>query len=193
MPRDRDHDRTALVLAGGAARGAYEVGVVEYVLTEVAKTLGRDVGLDILSGTSVGALNACGLAAFADLGRTRASRLVDVWTQLDVTELVRPDVRGVLQMGARLLGRGSNDAVPAREGGLIAPEGLERLITHNVPLQSTEPVAPAPNSVTIFVRQAASALPRNVVGLTGVGSVRARSNRPFRAFVRSARRASASA
>jgi NTE family protein len=138
VPRDRDQNRTALVLAGGAARGAYEVGVVEYVLTEVAKSLGRDVGLDILSGTSVGALNACGLAAFADLGRTRASRLVDVWTKLDVTELVRPDVRGVLQMGARLLGRGSSDAVPAREGGLIAPEGLERLITRNVPFNRIE-------------------------------------------------------
>jgi NTE family protein len=134
MPRDFEDNRTALVLAGGAARGAYEVGVVEYVLTEIAKDLGRDVDLDILSGTSVGALNACGLAAFADLGRTRASRLVDVWTSLDVTELVRPDVRGVLQMGARLLGRGSpDDAVPAREGGLLAPEGLERLIARNVP------------------------------------------------------------
>ncbi len=138
MPRDLDQNRTALVLAGGAARGAYEVGVVEYVLTEVAKSLGRDVDLDILSGTSVGALNACGLAAFADLGRTRASRIVDIWTKLDVTELVRPDVRGVLQMGARLLGRGASDAVPAREGGLIAPEGLERLISRNVPFSRIE-------------------------------------------------------
>jgi NTE family protein len=139
MPRDIEEDRTALVLAGGAARGAYEVGVVQHVLTEVAKDLGHDVGLDILSGTSVGALNACGLAAFADLGRTRASRLVDVWTSLDVTELVRPDVRGVLQMGARLLGRGAgDDGIPAREGGLIAPEGLERLIARNVPFSRIE-------------------------------------------------------
>lgn len=139
MPRDLDQDRTALVLAGGAARGAYEVGVVQHVLTQVAKDLGRDVKLDILSGTSVGAINACGLAAFADLGRTRASRLVDVWTRLDVTELTRPDVRGVLQMGARLLGRGpSDDAVPAREGGLLAPEGLERLIERTLPFQRIE-------------------------------------------------------
>ncbi|MEO7592151.1 MAG: patatin-like phospholipase family protein [Byssovorax sp.] len=174
MPRDLDQDRTALVLAGVAARGAYEVGVVEYVLTEVAKTLGRDVGLDILSGTSVGALNACGLAAFADLGRTRASRLVDVWTKMDVTELVRPDVRGVLQMGARLLGRGSNDAVPAREGGLIAPEGLERLITHNVPFSRIERNVKAgylhaltvstthvsSGRTVVYVQQGAPALPR---------------------------------
>lgn len=139
MPRDLDQDRTALVLAGGAARGAYEVGVIQHVLTSVANDLGRDVNIDILSGTSVGALNACGLAAFADLGRTRASRLVDVWTHLDVTELVRPDVRGVLQMGARLLGRGSpDDAVPAREGGLLAPEGLERLIARTVPFHRIE-------------------------------------------------------
>src|SRR5262249_55591639 len=60
-----DNDRTALVLAGGAARGAYKVGVVQHVVEEVSRDLGREVRLDVISGTSVGALNACGLAAFA--------------------------------------------------------------------------------------------------------------------------------
>ncbi|HEX7603663.1 MAG TPA: patatin-like phospholipase family protein, partial [Polyangiaceae bacterium] len=60
--------RLALVLAGGAARGAYEVGVVQYVVEEVAREIGRPVPFDIICGTSVGALNACGLAAFADEG-----------------------------------------------------------------------------------------------------------------------------
>ena len=31
----------ALILAGGAARGAYEVGVVMHILTDVAKDIGR--------------------------------------------------------------------------------------------------------------------------------------------------------
>ena len=47
--------RVALVLAGGAARGAYEVGVVQYLLEDVAAALGRDVPLDILCGTGGGA------------------------------------------------------------------------------------------------------------------------------------------
>ena len=127
-------DRTAFVLAGGAARGAYEVGVMQHVMEEVARDLGHDVRLDVLCGTSVGALNACGLAAFADQGRAAIRRVVDVWTKLQVSDLVRPDTRGILNMGARLLGRGTpTDAVPVREGGLLAPEGLERIVARSIP------------------------------------------------------------
>jgi NTE family protein len=127
-------DRTALVLAGGAARGAYEVGVVQHVVEEVARDLGREVRFDVLCGTSVGALNAAGLAAFADLGRARVGRVVDVWTGLRVNELVRPDSRGILHMGARLLGRAARaEGVPAREGGIIDPAGLERLVETHIP------------------------------------------------------------
>src|SRR5262245_42819573 len=97
-------DRTALVLARGAARGAYEVGVVQHIVEEVARDLGRPIRFDVLCGTSVGALNACGLAAYAELGAASIHRVIEVWTSLQVSELVRPDVRGILQMGARLLG-----------------------------------------------------------------------------------------
>ena len=40
----------ALVLAGGAARGAYEVGVVDYILHDVARAIGKTPDLDILCG-----------------------------------------------------------------------------------------------------------------------------------------------
>ena len=122
----RPGKRLALVLAGGAARGAYEVGVVDHILREVARDTGRPVRFDILCGTSVGALNACGIAAYADQGAAAADRLIDVWTKLDVSKLVAPDVSGILGIGARLLGRGASspDAVPAREGGLL--DGLQR-------------------------------------------------------------------
>jgi NTE family protein len=122
------------VLAGGAARGAYEVGVVQHILEEVSKELGREVPLDILCGTSVGALNACALAAFADAPRARAGRLVDLWARLRVEELVQPDLRGLLSMGRRWV-LGARDAAPSspREGGLVDPQGLERLIEREIP------------------------------------------------------------
>ena len=109
--------RVALVLAGGAARGAYEVGVVSYVLEEVSRALGREVPLDILCGTSVGALNVSALAAFADEPRGRAQRLVDVWRALRVGDLVRPDLRGLLA-GSR---------------ALLDTSGLERLVADRIP------------------------------------------------------------
>lgn len=111
--------RVALVLAGGAARGAYEVGVVQYLLEDVADALGRDVRLDILCGTSVGALNVCGLAAFADEPRKRARRMIDVWRALRVSDLVRPDLRGVFA-GSR---------------ALLNAAGLEKLIEDAIPFE----------------------------------------------------------
>jgi NTE family protein len=125
------HKKIALVLAGGAARGAYEVGVVDYVLEKVARDVGP-IHFDILCGTSVGALNVCGLAAFADDGAKSAKRLASIWQKLDVTQLVSFDVKGVLGMGKRWLGRGT-PKIPAREGGLIDPTGLENLITNAIP------------------------------------------------------------
>jgi NTE family protein len=64
-------------------------------------------------------------------------RVIDVWTKLDVGELVRPDTRGILTMGARLLGRAgpADTDVPPREGGLIDPDGLERLVARSIPFE----------------------------------------------------------
>lgn len=123
--------RLAIVLAGGAARGAYEVGVVQYVLEEMPKTFKRDIDVSILCGTSVGALNACGLAAFAHLGRTRARELVRVWTTLDVRALLKVDTRGITDMGSRLLGRSPLSLHTSR--GLLDPEGIERVVEREIP------------------------------------------------------------
>ncbi len=125
----------ALVLAGGAARGAYEVGVVAHVVEEVSRELGYDAPLDILSGTSVGAINACALAAFADAPRERAQKLVDVWARLRVDELIQPDLRGVVTVGERWLrpGRASTSGRPSEGRGLIRPQALERLIAREIP------------------------------------------------------------
>ncbi|MBK6691532.1 MAG: patatin-like phospholipase family protein [Myxococcales bacterium] len=129
--------RVALVLAGGAARGAYEVGVVRYLLEDVSRAIGRPVPIDVLCGTSVGALNACALAAFADEPpRARSSRLEHVWSGLRIEDLIRFDTRGLLGMMGRLLGRGgSKSEVPAREGGLLDPRGIENVVAKEIPFE----------------------------------------------------------
>ena len=57
--------RRAVVLSGGGARGAYEAGVARYLTEELPRRLGRPVDIDIVCGTSVGAIHACYLAATA--------------------------------------------------------------------------------------------------------------------------------
>jgi NTE family protein len=125
--------RIGLILAGGAARGAYEVGVVQYILEEVARSLGRDVPLDILCGTSVGALNACVLAAFADEPRARAARLAEHWTSLRIQDLLRPDGGEVLGLLRGLLGRLPVRMATPRRGGIFKPAGLENLLHTAIP------------------------------------------------------------
>ncbi|MCS6912717.1 MAG: patatin-like phospholipase family protein [Myxococcales bacterium] len=121
--------RLALVLAGGAARGAYEVGVVHHLLAEVSRSLGRNVPLDIVCGTSVGAIHACALAALADEPVRRAEHLIQHWTRLRVQDVLQPDGREVLGMLRALLGRGP----PAGRGGIFHPAGLERLLHAAIP------------------------------------------------------------
>jgi predicted acylesterase/phospholipase RssA len=64
----RPRPKCALVFSGGGARGAYEAGVIHYLLDELPKRLGHPISFDILCGTSVGAIHACFLAATAELG-----------------------------------------------------------------------------------------------------------------------------
>jgi NTE family protein len=126
--------KVALVLAGGAARGAYEVGVVQHILEDVARDLGRDPPLDILCGTSVGALNTCGLAAFADYPRARARRLVDVWSHLTIDRVLSIDRGELFALMRSIIGRPPAVSPEATHGvGLVDPTAIERLITDAVP------------------------------------------------------------
>ena len=65
-------------------------------------------------------------------------------------ELVQPDVRGILSMGTRWV-RGTRDAasVPAREGGIVDPAGLERLIETSIPFPAIDGNLPAFGSAEI--------------------------------------------
>ncbi|HZS36984.1 MAG TPA: patatin-like phospholipase family protein, partial [Polyangia bacterium] len=127
------------VLAGGAARGSYEVGVVDYIVNDVARQLGREVPLDILCGTSVGAINACALAAFADEPRGRARRLVEKWTNLRIADLVRVDLMRVFGLVRNLFRATPPTSIAepggARRGGLVDPSGIERLIVDSIPFE----------------------------------------------------------
>jgi NTE family protein len=120
----------ALVLAGGAARGAYEVGVVRHILTDVAKDLGRTVPLDILCGTSVGAINACTLAAHADQPTQRAELLVRQWTSLRLEQVAKPSRSEILGLVGALVGRKRAPPGPSevRRGGLLDARGIESIV-----------------------------------------------------------------
>lgn len=99
--------RLAMILSGGGARGAYEVGVLWYVFDELARLRGGPPRVDILSGTSVGAINACFLAAHLLDPVLGLRRLVDLWTELEITRVLGFGLRQVVSLPRIALGGGA--------------------------------------------------------------------------------------
>ncbi len=94
---------TALVLTGGGARAAYQVGVLRAI-----RVLRRDAGaaqsgnpFPILSGTSAGAINAAALAAGSDHFDGAVRRLTRVWTHIHAQNVYRIDGWSALRAGTR--------------------------------------------------------------------------------------------
>jgi NTE family protein len=68
--------RVGFVLSGGGSRGAYEAGIIQYLREDLPRRLGFQPPLDIVTGTSVGAINAAFIASTMDDLSTQAQRLV---------------------------------------------------------------------------------------------------------------------
>jgi NTE family protein len=84
-----DPSPLALVLSGGGARGAYEVGVLRHVLGRLASRLGERSRPSIFCGTSVGAINACAVAARHDEPDFGVPRLAESWIGLSLASIFR--------------------------------------------------------------------------------------------------------
>lgn len=112
--------RTAMILSGGGARGAYEVGVLWYVFDDLARMRGAPPPIDILCGTSVGAINACYLAAHLLDPVLGMRRLVHLWSELQITRVLGFGARQLtgiprLLMGGGDQGSGLFDVTPMAE------------------------------------------------------------------------------
>ena len=73
-------NKKALLLSGGGARGAYQVGVLIALSSMLNKK--TRIPFDILCGTSAGALNAAFLATQADSFRRGVKQLSYIWRHL---------------------------------------------------------------------------------------------------------------
>jgi NTE family protein len=84
-----DPSPLALVLSGGGARGAYEVGILKHVLGRLTPRFGERGRPSIFCGTSVGAINACAVAARYDAPDFGIDKLAASWTALSLSSVFR--------------------------------------------------------------------------------------------------------
>src|SRR5258705_3711381 len=132
--------RTAVVLSGGGARGAYEAGVLFWIMTKLPEFLGRPVRFEIISGSSVGAIHACFLAGHA--GNPQAlAELVEIWRGFAIEETMRMTPFNFFSIPGRLLGLGRKPepeestvpSGPQRIRGILDFSPLETVIQKRVP------------------------------------------------------------
>ncbi len=84
-----DNERTALILSGGGARAAYQVGV----LRAIAKLIPAKAPnpFPIICGTSAGGINAASLAAGSGNFRRAVCRLDYIWKNIRCEDVYRGD------------------------------------------------------------------------------------------------------
>lgn len=96
---------TGLVLSGGGARAAYQVGVLRAIV-KLRRRAGAVRGRNpfgIITGTSAGAINAAALACNADRFDLAVERISRIWAGFHAEQVYRADAIGVLRTGARWL------------------------------------------------------------------------------------------
>ncbi len=111
---EREGGELALVMTGGGARAAYQVGC----LAEIARTF-PDLTVDILTGVSAGAINACSLAASEGGLDEQVKRLEHLWREISIERVFRARsldlLKRVVHWGTRLVS-GGHRVLPALRG-----------------------------------------------------------------------------
>jgi NTE family protein len=131
--------KVGFVLSGGGSRGAYEAGIIQYLREDLPRRLGHQVPIDIVTGTSVGAINAAFMAATADEPATQGQRLVAAWRALRLEEMLGLGAGDALRAAKILLGREvAREPGSFRYGGLLETSGLERFVIRHIPWRGME-------------------------------------------------------
>lgn len=134
---------TALVLSGGGARAAYQVGVLRAIARLRRDHLRPHERMrnpfGVIVGTSAGAINAAALACQADRFEAAVEVLARVWQGLHAEDVYRADSLGVVRSGARWLtmlslGWAMRRFRRTRPTSLLDNEPLGRLLERLVPL-----------------------------------------------------------
>ena len=117
--------KTAVVLSGGGARGAYQVGVLRWIARQYP-----EIRIPILTGVSAGAINAAYLAGRPEPFPEAVDRLASLWSDLSTEDILRADFVSLLGNALKValnLGSGGSRLAPSVRG-LVDTSPLERTL-----------------------------------------------------------------
>ena len=129
--------KPALVLSGGGARGAYQVGVLKAISELHAKDAHNP--FSIISGTSAGAINGVALAASANNFRLAVKKVERIWGSLHVDQVYRSGGRDLVWSVARLIGSLFNRGVARGQPlALLNNDPLRELLTQSIQFRNIQ-------------------------------------------------------
>ena len=118
---------TALVLGGGGARAAYQVGVLKALIQLYPRNHG--IPFKIICGTSAGAINGTSIATHASCFHLGVKKLEWVWRHFETQKVYHASVIGVLSHLAKMAIKGmQDDKVNTDAGSLLDNEPLRKLL-----------------------------------------------------------------
>ncbi|MCH1931704.1 patatin-like phospholipase family protein [Shewanella sp. A25] len=118
---------TALVLGGGGARAAYQVGVLKALVQLYPRNHG--IPFRIICGTSAGAINGTSIATHASCFHLGVRKLEWVWRHFETHKVYRSSIPGVLKHLSRMALKGmQDDKVNTDAGSLLDNEPLRHLL-----------------------------------------------------------------
>jgi NTE family protein len=123
---------TGLILSGGGARAAYQVGVLAAIADLLPDAAHNP--FPVIVGTSAGAINAVGLASGALHFNEAVRRLTGVWQGFHCHDIFRTDWPGLLRQAARFVGRGVLGLGEAGPVALLDSSPLRALLSRELTL-----------------------------------------------------------
>ncbi len=127
---------TALVLTGGGARVAYQVGVLKGIASILPRTVYNP--FPIITGTSAGAINAMSIAGRPGPFRLRIRKLETIWSNLHPEDIYRTDFRGVSTNVWRVFNSLFRSASDSRSVSLLDNSPLRQLLNNYVKFKHLE-------------------------------------------------------
>lgn len=122
-----------LVLTGGGARAAYQVGVLKALAEALPR--GGPNPFPVVTGTSAGAINAASLACFADDFHQGVTELERVWAGFRIDQVVRADPLTMLRSSLQWFGAVVTGGVLVKPPvSLLDNQPLRELLERAVPL-----------------------------------------------------------